>query len=123
MPINVTAILTLEQVKKVAAVLEPDVSSIVSVFAGRVADTGVDPIPMMKESAKILKGLPRCELLWASSREVINVIQAQECGCHIITVTGDILKKLSMLGRNLNELSLDTVKTFYDDGQKAGFSI
>ena len=75
---------------------------------------------MMKESAKILKGLPRCQLLWASSREVINVIQAQECGCLIITVTGDILKKLSMLGKNLNELSLDTVKTFYDDGRKPG---
>lgn len=123
-PLNITAILTVEQVKKVAACLQGNVSSIVSVFAGRVADTGVDPIPAMKESARILKALPQCELLWASSREVLNVIQAQECGCQIITVTGEILKKLSLfLGRDLNDMSLDTVKTFFDDSQKAGYKI
>jgi len=122
-PLNVTAILTLDQVKEVAASLNPKVSSIVSVFAGRIADTGVDPVPMMKECAKILKSLPLAELLWASSREVYNIIQAEECGCKIITVTPDILKKLSMLGKNLKELSLDTVKLFYDDGQKAGYKI
>ena len=122
-PLNITAILTVEQVKKVAACLRGDVSSIVSVFAGRIADTGVDPIPAMKECAGILKGLPKCELLWASSREVLNVFQAQACGCHIITVTNEIIKKLSLLGKDLNDLSLDTVKTFFEDSQKAGFSI
>ncbi|MBI1979712.1 MAG: transaldolase [Elusimicrobia bacterium] len=122
-PLNVTAILTLEQVKEVSNALNPNAPSIVSVFAGRVADTGIDPIPMMRESAQILKALPACELLWASSREALNIFQAQDCGCHIITVTPDILKKLSLLGKDLKELSLDTVKTFYEDGQKAGFSI
>jgi len=122
-PMNITAILTLEQVKKVSQVLEPNVSSIVSVFAGRIADTGVDPVPMMKESAQILKALPKSELLWASSREFINVIQAQECGCHIITVTPDIIKKLGNMGKDLYDVSLETVKIFYDDGQKAGFKL
>lgn len=122
-PLNVTAILTVDQVKKVAQNLRGDVASIVSVFAGRIADTGVDPIPAMKECAAILKPLPKCELLWASSREVLNVIQAQECGCHIITVTNDIIKKLSMLGKNLEELSLDTVKMFFEDSTKSGFKI
>ena len=122
--LNVTAVMTPGQVADVAACLAMKTPSCVSVFAGRIADTGVDPIPAMRESAKILKGLPKCELLWASSREVLNVIQAQECGCHIITVTGDILKKLgSMLGRDLNDVSLDTVKTFFEDSTKAGFSI
>ena len=121
--LNVTAILTLDQVREVAAVLQPDVPSIVSVFAGRVADTGVDPMPLMKDSAKILKSLPAAELLWASSREVFNIFQAQEAGCQIITVTPEILKKLNMVGLDLKELSLDTVKLFYNDGKKAGYSI
>ncbi len=121
--LNVTAILTLDQVKEVAKALNPKVPSIVSVFAGRVADTGVDPMPLMKQSAEVLKSLPACELLWASSREVLNIIQAEEAGCKIITCTPDIIKKLSMLGKDHYELSLDTVKTFYDDGQKAGYSI
>ena len=102
---------------------QPNVPSIVSVFAGRIADTGVDPIPTMKAAAKILEPLPACELLWASSREALNIIQAQECGCRIITVTPDLLKKMSMFGKDLGELSLDTVKMFYDDGLKAGFSL
>lgn len=122
-PLNITAILTADQVKKVAQVLQPNVSAIVSVFAGRIADTGVDPMPIMRASAKILKPLQKAELLWASSRETLNVLQAQECGCHIITVTGEILKKLSMLGKDLNQLSLETVKMFREDGLKAGFSI
>lgn len=122
-PVNVTAILTVEQVKKVAAVLQPNVPSIVSVFAGRIADTGVDPIPMMNESAKILRSLPKSELLWASSREVLNIFQAEECSCQIITVTTEILKKLTLLGKDLDLLSLETVKTFYDDGLKAGYSL
>lgn len=121
--LNITAILTVEQVKRVAAVLSSNTPSVVSVFAGRIADTGRDPIPIMKKSADILKHLPKCELLWASSREVLNVIQAQECGCQIITVTNEILKKLEMLGKDLTELSLETVKLFYQDGQKAGYKI
>ncbi|OGR89224.1 MAG: transaldolase [Elusimicrobia bacterium RIFCSPLOWO2_01_FULL_60_11] len=122
-PLNVTAILTVDQVRKVAQNLRGDVPSIVSVFAGRIADTGVDPIPAMKECAAVLKPLPKCELLWASSREVLNIIQAEQCGCHIITVTQDIIKKLSMLGKNLAELSLDTVKMFFEDSTKSGFKI
>ncbi len=121
--LNITAVLTLDQVQRVSECLRGDVPSIVSVFAGRIADTGVDPIPVMKGSAKVLKSLPKSELLWASSREVLNVIQAEECGCHIITVTGDILKKLHMLGKDHAEVSLDTVKTFFEDSTKSGFSI
>jgi len=121
--LNVTAILALDQVKEVAAALNPEVPSIVSVFAGRIADTGVDPVPIMKESLQILKSIPAAELLWASTREVFNVIQAQEAGCHIITVTPDILGKLPLLGKDLKERSLDTVKLFYEDGLKAGFKI
>ena len=122
-PLNVTAILTVDQVKCVAKALQPDVPSIVSVFAGRIADTGVDPTPIMIESAKILKPLPSCELLWASSREALNIVQAEECGCQIITVTPEILKKTSMFGKDLTELSRDTVRMFYDDGLKAGYSL
>lgn len=121
--LNVTAILTLEQVKQVAGALNPDVPAIVSVFAGRIADTGRDPMPIMKESASILESYPKAELLWASTRELYNIFQAQECGCKIITVTNDILKKLSMVGKDLNELSLDTVRMFYADAQKNGFRI
>jgi len=122
-PLNVTAILTVDQVRKVCECLRPGVPSIVSVFAGRIADTGVDPMPAMKECAKITGRLPGCELLWASSREVLNVFQAEEAGCRIITVTPDILKKLSLYGKDLDAMSLDTVKTFYEDGQKAGFAL
>ncbi len=122
-PLNVTAILTVDQVKKVAAALNPNTPSIVSVFAGRIADAGVDPLPIMKESAQILKSLPKCELLWASTREVYNIFQAQDCGCHIITVPNDILKKLKGIGKDLDAVSLDTVKTFYLDGQQAGFAL
>lgn len=121
--LNVTAILTLEQVKQVAAALNPDVTAIVSVFAGRIADTGRDPIPVMKEAASILESYPKAELLWASTRELINIYQAEECGCKIITVTNDILKKLSMVGKDLDQLSLETVKMFYADAQQAGFQI
>lgn len=121
--LNVTAILTLDQVKDVSKVLRSDVPSVVSVFAGRIADTGVDPIPAMKESAKILKPLAKAELLWASSREPLNIIQAEECGCHIITVTNEILKKMSMFGKDLHEVSLDTVKTFFEDSTKSGFTL
>lgn len=121
--LNVTAILTLEQVDAVAKALSPKIKSIVSVFAGRIADTGRDPVPMMMKSAEILKSNPNAELLWASSRELLNIMQAEACGCHIITVTNDLLKKLAMVNKDLGELSLDTVKMFYNDAQSAGYVI
>ncbi len=121
--LNITAILTLDQVRAVAGALNPDVPAIVSVFAGRIADTGRDPVPIMRESLEILKAKPKAQLLWASPRELLNIIQADECGCHIITVTSDILKKLAMVGKPLEELSLDTVKMFYTDAAAAGFRL
>ena len=121
--LNVTAILTLKQVQDLFDALNDNSKSIISVFAGRIADTGVDPVPIMKEAKSILSGKKNLELLWASSREVLNIIQAQECGCEIITVTNDLLKKLNMLGMDLGELSLDTVKMFYNDAKSAGYKI
>lgn len=122
--LNVTAILALEQVYGVAQVLSPEVPSFVSVFAGRIADTGVDPMPIMRASKAMLAGLPRAELLWASVREVLNIFQAEECGCEIVTVPHDILAKaLKLVGTGLKELSLDTVKTFAADAKSAGFQL
>jgi transaldolase len=122
--VNVTAILTLKQVEGVAGALKKDVPSVVSVFAGRIADTGVDPLPMMKESLQIVKHLPSAELLWASVREVLNIFQAAACGCHIVTVPHDILAKAIKLGgTDLSELSLDTVRMFYQDAVAAGFRL
>jgi transaldolase len=122
--LNVTAILTLEQVAGVAQALNTKVPAVVSVFAGRIADTGVDPMPQMRESKKILAGLPQAELLWASVREVLNIFQADDCGCDIVTVPHDILAKaMKMTGMNLKELSLDTVKMFAVDAKAAGFSL
>lgn len=122
MKLNVTAILTLEQIENVEKSINAGTPAIVSLFAGRIADTGRDPIPYIKESLKILKGNPNAELLWASSRELLNIFQAEECGCHIITVTNDLLKKLQMVNKDLKELSLDTVKMFYNDASSAGYS-
>jgi transaldolase len=121
--VNVTAIMTLEQVRSVVAALQGGAPSNVSVFAGRIADTGFDPVPLMREAVEILKDEPRAELIWASPRELLNVFQADEIGCHIITVTHDILKKLSLVGKDLGDYSLDTVKMFHDDAQAAGFSL
>jgi transaldolase len=121
--LNVTAILTLDQVREVVDALNPEVPAIVSVFAGRIADTGRDPVPLMREAAAICAAKPKAELLWASPRELLNIFQAEECGCRIITVTPDILKKLAMVGRSLDELSLDTVKMFYNDASAAGFKL
>lgn len=121
--LNITAILTLDQVRAVKEVLNPKVYSIVSVFAGRIADTGRDPTPYMTEAAKILKPLQNTDLLWASSRELLNIFEAEQAGCQIITVTSDILKKLSNVNKDLGELSLDTVKMFYKDASDAGFKI
>jgi len=122
--LNVTAILTLEQVRGVVGALEKEVPSVVSVFAGRIADTGVDPIPLMKECRELISTSPLAELLWASVREVLNVFQAADCGCHIVTVPHDILAKATKLGgMDLKELSLDTVRMFYQDAAAAGFKL
>jgi transaldolase len=122
--LNITALLTLRQVKSVVASLNSSVPAVVSVFAGRIADTGVDPLPIMQESLEMVRCLPKAELLWASVREVLNVFQAAACGCHIVTVPHDILRKLVTLGgRDLDELSLDTVRMFHQDAVAAGFKL
>lgn len=121
--VNVTALMTAEQVKHVAECLDPNVPAIISVFAGRVADTGIDPVPVMKDCLRLLANRPKAELLWASPRELLNIFQADEMGCHIITVSHDVLAKLSLVGKNLDEYSLETVKMFYRDAQAAGFQI
>lgn len=121
--LNVTALMTLDQVRSVAASLSPDIPSYVSVFAGRIADTGYDPVPLMTATVEILKVAPAAELIWASPRELLNIFQADEIGCHVITVTNDILKKLSLVGYDLNEYSLDTVKMFHRDAVAAGFKL
>jgi transaldolase len=122
--LNITAILTREQVQGVAKAVKREVPCVVSVFAGRVADTGVDPMPLMKDSLEMLRDLPQAELLWASVREVLNIFQAAQCGCHIVTVPHDILDKVVKLGgMDLAELSLDTVKMFHKDAVAAGFKL
>ena len=121
--LNVTALMTLDQVRNVVASLDPNIPSYVSVFAGRIADTGYDPVPLMTTAVQILKMAPAAELIWASPRELLNIFQADEIGCHIITVTNDILKKLSLVGYDLDEYSLDTVKMFYADAVAAGFKL
>lgn len=121
--INVTAMTTKKQVDSVLPVLKNGPGSYVSVFAGRVADSGRDPVPMMKEIVESLHSYKNIELLWASPREILNLIQADEIGCHIITMTNDLLKKIPLLGKDLNEFSLDTVKMFYNDALEAGFTI
>jgi transaldolase len=122
--LNVTAILTQEQVAGVAQALNPKAPAVVSVFAGRIADTGVDPMPHMLEAKKKLAGLPKAELLWASVREVLNIFQADACGCDIVTVPHDVLNKaLKLAGIGLKEMSLDTVKMFAGDAKAAGFTL
>jgi transaldolase len=121
--INVTAVMTLDQVNRIVENLNINSPAIVSIFAGRIADTGVDPVPLMAEAVKILKSRPKAELIWASPRELLNVFQADQVGCHIITATNDILKKLSLVDKNLNDYSLETVEMFYRDATAAGFKI
>jgi transaldolase len=122
--LNITALLTLPQVAAVAEALNPAVPSVVSIFAGRIADTGVDPTPIMRAALRLLVNQPKAELLWASVREVLNLIQAEESGCHIVTVTYDILAKAAkMLGMDLTALSLDTVKMFARDAAEAGYAL
>lgn len=121
--LNVTAMMPLGQVRDTCVSLRESPSSYVSVFAGRVADTGRDPLPMMAAAVELLRPYPNLELIWASPRELLNVFQADAIGCHIITVTHDILKKLNLYGKDLTEYSLDTVKMFYEDGRKAGYKL
>jgi transaldolase len=121
--LNVTAIMTLAQLEDVLTALNPATASYLSVFAGRIADTGIDPLPLMRKAVEMLKVNSNAELVWASSRETFNIFQANAIGCQVITVTNDILNKLSLIGYDLTDYSLDTVKLFYDDARKAGFSL
>ena len=121
--LNVTAVMTLEQVRKITDCLDSESSSIISVFAGRIADTGIDPLPLMTEAIEIMSVKSKLELIWASPRELLNVFQADLIGCHIITATNDILKKLALVGKDLEEYSLETVEMFYRDAKAAGYDI
>jgi transaldolase len=121
--VNITAMMTLAQVELMAGAVEGGAPCYFSIFAGRCADTGRDPLPMMKAAVAYLHPIPGAELIWASPRELLNIFQADEIGCHIITVTNDILKKLCQVGKDLDEFSLDTVKMFYSDAQKAGYQL
>ncbi len=122
--LNVTAILTLEQVVAVTQALKGGAASVVSVFAGRVADTGRDPMPLMRQASALCRANgPECDLLWASTREPFNIVQAEQSGCAIVTVPFDILKKLSMFGKDPHQVSLETVKAFKADSEAAGFSL
>jgi transaldolase len=122
-PLNITAVFTLEQVQAVVDAVKGGAPAYVSVFAGRIADTGVDPVPLMAEAVRRLAVAPNAQLIWASPRELLNIFQADTIGCHIITVTNDILQKLSLVGKDLGDYSLDTVKMFYNDGMAAGFAL
>lgn len=121
--LNITAISTLEQVELANQVLQPNIPAIVSIFAGRIADTGRNPVPIMKQAAQALREESQAELLWASTREVLNIYQAEECGCHIITLNKELIKKLTLKGKDLTELSCENVQMFYDDACKAGLQI
>ncbi len=121
--LNITAIMTESQVKNVSEVLNPSVCSYVSIFAGRIADTGRDPTEIIKKSIQIIKHLKNTELIWASPRELLNILQADAVGCHIITSTKDLLNKLSLINKDLDEYSLETVKMFYDDAIASGFNL
>ena len=121
--LNVTALTSLEQVRAVTERLAPQTPAIISVFAGRIADTGRDPVPLMAEAVSIMRARPKAELIWASPRELLNIFQADTVGCHIITATNDILKKLALVGKDLEEYSLETVQMFHKDAQAAGYRI
>lgn len=121
--VNVTALMTVDQVRRVTERLAAETPAIISVFAGRIADTGLDPVPLMAEAVKVMKAKPKAELIWASPRELLNIFQADSIGCHIITATNDILKKLSLVGKDLDAYSLETVEMFYKDAKAAGYTI
>jgi len=121
--LNVTAILPLDQVREISAALAGGPPSCISIFAGRIADTGIDPVPLMQAALEIMRPHPSQELIWASPRELLNLFQADAIGCHIITVTNDILQKLGLVGKDLHEHSLDTVKMFHRDAAASGFAL
>lgn len=121
--LNVTALMTLEQVRRITDHLEQSPSAFVSVFAGRIADTGRDPVPLMAAAVELMRSNPKLELIWASPRELLNIFQADAIGCHVITVTNDVLKKLEMVGKDLADYSRETVQMFFDDAKKAGFAL
>ncbi len=121
--VNVTAVFTLEQIRALKPALENHTPAIVSVFAGRIADTGRDPIPIVREAVEVLADCDNVQVLWASPREILNVVHAEAAGCHIITLTPSLLKKLDLFGRSLEEFSLDTVRMFHEDAKKAGYEI
>ena len=121
--LNVTAVMTVDQVRRITERLAAETPAIISVFAGRIADTGIDPVPTMKKAVEVMKSKPKSELIWASPRELLNVFQADAVGCHIITATNDILKKLSLVGKDLDHYSLETVEMFYKDAKAAGYGI
>ncbi len=121
--LNITAMMTLEQVKEAASAVKGGPACFISVFAGRIADTGRDPVPLMAKAVGLLRTTPNAELIWASPRELLNIFQADAIGCQVITVTNDVLKKLSLVEKDLGEFSLDTVKMFYNDAKASGFSI
>jgi transaldolase len=121
--LNVTALMTVEQVREVTAAVKDGPHSYISVFAGRIADTGVDPVPLMTEALKVMKDAPKAELIWASPRELLNIFHAESIGCHVITVTNDILAKLKLLGKDLSDYSLETVQMFHKDGEASGFRL
>lgn len=121
--VNVTAVFTIPQVKEILGSLCAETASIISIFAGRIANAGVDPMPIMKKAVKLARPLPRCEILWASPRGALNVIQAEECGCHIITMTPDLLAAMKNFGKDLQEYSLETVQMFYRDAQSARYTL
>jgi transaldolase len=121
--LNVTAIFTIEQVQAIVDAVRGGAHCYISVFAGRIADTGLDPVPLMAESVRRMKAAPNSELIWASPRELLNIYQADAIGCHVITVTNDVIKKLPLVGKDLEEYSLETVKMFFDDGKAAGYKL
>lgn len=121
--LNVTAVMSLDQVQRITERLAPGTPAIISVFAGRIADTGRDPVPLMAEAVRIMRARPKAELIWASPRELLNIFHADSIGCHIITATNDILKKLSLVGKDLEHYSLETVEMFYKDAQAAGYRV
>ena len=121
--VNVTAIMTLEQVKAIVPALDSHVPNYISIFAGRIADTGRDPLPILRSALESMKAVPSSELIWASPRELLNIFQAEDIGCHVITVTNDILNKIKFINYDLTEYSLDTVRMFYNDAKALGYEV
>jgi len=121
--LNITAIMTIEQVNNITQYLDSNIPSYVSIFGGRIADTGRDPVETFEEASEVIKKLTKCEMIWASPRELLNIFQAEKTGCHIITLTNDLLKKLPLIGKDLSEYSQDTVKMFVEDAVKSNLKL